>query len=277
MLVLPRPRVREFLQQPGTSRIVVTDCGYFPRAESHGRERRLPIGQGVVIVCTEGKGWCTTPTGTYPVAAGDTVILPPGHPHSYGADSDEPWTLWWMHAAGPGLAEFLDAFEMTIRNPVRRSSNPFEVVALMSEIIRRMERDSTTLSMLVAAGTAWHVLSLLAADTASPDGTDELIDQAAEYVRLHVDEPISVAELASMARISVSHFGALFKKRVGAPVLQYHTQLRMARARELLDTTHRSITTIASEVGYPDSFYFARQFKKIHGVTPRDYRAQHKG
>ncbi len=277
MLVLARPRVREFLNQPGTSRLVVTDCGYFPDAQSHGRNRQLPIGQAIVMVCTEGRGWCETEAGHFDVQAGEVVILPPGHPHAYGADADEPWTLWWLHAAGPELADFLSAAEMGIERPVRKPSNLYQVVSLMSEVMQRMERDSTTPSMLAAAGAAWHLFALLSADIASSDGTGELVDQAAEYLRAHVDEPISVADLAAMARLSTSHFGALFKKRIGYPVLQYHTQLRMARAREMLDTTDRGISAIATEVGYPDAFYFARQFKKVHGVTPREYRSQHKG
>ena len=68
-----------------------------------------------------------------------------------------------------------------------------------------------------------------------------------------------------MSHLNGSHFAALFKSRIGYPALQYQTQLWMARARELLDTTDQSIAAVAAATGYPDSFYFARQFKKVHG------------
>ena len=113
MLVLPRPRVREALQQPGTSHLVVTDCGYFPEAHSHGRVRTTPISQAVIIVCAKGGGWCETPAGRFPVTAGQVIILPPGHPHSYGSNEDTPWTLWWLHVTGRDLPEFLTAAGMT--------------------------------------------------------------------------------------------------------------------------------------------------------------------
>ncbi|TFC54708.1 MULTISPECIES: AraC family transcriptional regulator [unclassified Cryobacterium] len=122
-----------------------------------------------------------------------------------------------------------------------------------------MERDTTTASLLAAAGAAWHLMALLASDRSTGDG--------------HV----SVAELAAMSRLSSSHFAALFKSRIGYPALQNQTQLRMARVRELLDTTDQSIAAVAASSGYPDSFYFARQFKKVHGVTPFGYRGQRKG
>jgi AraC family transcriptional regulator of arabinose operon len=88
---------------------------------------------------------------------------------------------------------------------------------------------------------------------------------------------VSVAELAAMSRLSGSPFAALFKSRIGYPALQYQTQLRMTLACELLDTTDQSIAAVAAATGHPDSFYFARQFKTVHGVTPFGYRGQRKG
>ncbi len=277
MLVLPRPRVREFLDRSSTSQLVVTDCGYFPEAQSHGRSRRSPIGQVVVLVCAKGRGWCETSAGRFDVETGQVVVLPPGHPHAYGADEKDPWTLWWLHAAGRDLPDFLDGAGMTIDAPVRKPSDLYPVVSLTTEVLHWMERDSTTSSLTAAAGTAWHLLSILAADRTTSDGTTDVVDQAAAYLRANIREHISVAELAAMARLSSSHFSALFKKHIGYPVLQYQTQVRMSRARELLDTTALPISSVADAVGYPDAFYFARHFKQLHGQTPRDYRATHKG
>jgi AraC-like DNA-binding protein len=88
---------------------------------------------------------------------------------------------------------------------------------------------------------------------------------------------VSVADLAGLAQLSPSHFAAVFRRRFGVPVLRYQTEVRMARARELLDTSTAAISTIAAEVGYSDPFYFSRLFSAIHGTTPRQYRSQHKG
>jgi AraC-like DNA-binding protein len=51
----------------------------------------------------------------------------------------------------------------------------------------------------------------------------------------------------------------------------------MARARSMLDTTTMSVTEVANAVGYPDPLYFSRHFRRVHGVNPTTYRAQHKG
>jgi AraC family transcriptional regulator of arabinose operon len=277
MLVLPRPRVREFLDQPGTNHVVVTDCGYFPEAQSHGRTRNTALGQMVVMVCVKGRGWCETTAGRFEVETGQVVVLPPGFPHAYGADADNPWTLWWLHVAGPELPAFCANASMTIEAPVRQPTNVYPLLTLFTEVVQRMERDATTPSLLAAAGAAWHLLTLLVADRTTSDTSADVIDQAADHLRAHPSEHISVADLSAIARLSSSHFSALFKKRIGYSVLQYQTQVRMARAREMLDTTTLPIAMIAGSVGYQDAFYFTRQFHRIHGMTPRDYRAQQKG
>lgn len=274
MAVLPRPRVAEALGSPGTGRLLVTDCGYFPEASSHGRRRPQGVPQAVVLVCTEGRGWCEIDGVRHEVAAGRVVILPPGVPHAYGADDDQPWTLWWAHLAGRDLPELLEAAGPSV---VREARDVFAVAALVQDALRRLERDTTAGSLLAAAGAAWHLLAELAADRTAEHGRGDALEQAAAYLREHLAEHIEVAELAAMARLSPSHFAALFRRHYGAPVLQYQTQVRMARARTLLDTTDQPIPRIAASVGYPDSFYFSRQFRRVHGVPPTRYRALGKG
>ncbi|TDX77310.1 AraC family transcriptional regulator [Rathayibacter sp. PhB151] len=274
MHVLPRPRVREALTQPGTSHLLVTDCGHFPEARGHGRVRTSPIADAVVLVCTRGSGWCTTAAGTFAVTAGQIVLLPPGEPHGYGSDAADPWTLWWLHLAGSDLPEFLQAARATVDAPVRTLSDVYAAVALISAAITHLGCDSTTNSLLAASGAAWHLLAILASDRPPGDARSTALDRAAQFLHDHPAERIEVAELASMACLSPSHFAALFRRRFGMPVLQYRTELRMARARELLDMTERPIAEVAAAAGYEDSFYFARQFKRIHGLTPHAYRTR---
>jgi hypothetical protein len=103
--VLARPLVREALGQPLTSRLLVTDCGYFPEAADHLRSRTEGSPQAIVIVCVEGAGWCRLPSGRSEVAAGQALVIPAGVPHAYGAAADRPWTIWWLHLAGADAEE----------------------------------------------------------------------------------------------------------------------------------------------------------------------------
>lgn len=275
--VLPRPQVVDALRQPGTAHLVVTDCGYFPEARDHKRSRLVGIDQAIIIVCTRGRGWCIMAGVEHHVVAGQVLIIPPGEAHSYGADPDDPWTLWWLHVAGRDLAEFLVTTGITAEAPVRSLGDPYRAVALVEEVVRWMERDTTHASLIAASGAAWHLMTLLSSARSTTSTRGSVIASARDYLKNHLTERVSVAQLAAMAPMSPSHFAALFRQQIGVPVLQYQTQLRMARARELLDTTELPVASIAAAVGYPDAFYFSRQFRAIHGTTPLRYRAQHKG
>jgi AraC family transcriptional regulator of arabinose operon len=140
-----------------------------------------------------------------------------------------------------------------------------------------MERDLSVASLVAASGAAWHLLALLVSAASAGSQQASVLDRAMSYLRSNLDTEVSVSQLAEMASLSNSHFAALFRRRTGFAVMQYQKQLRMARARELLDTTVMPVADIASAVGYRDPFYFSRQFRAVHGTTALRYRALHKG
>jgi AraC family transcriptional regulator of arabinose operon len=277
LLVLPRPRLQDALRRPGTSHLVVTDCGYFPEARAHGMMRRSAIAQAVILVCTKGSGWAVIDGIRHSVGAGQVLVIPPGVAHSYGSDPNDAWTLWWVHVDGRDLQEFLLAAGMTAAAPVRTLPDLYRVVALVEEVVQTMERDLSVPSLLAASGAAWHLLALLSSAASGGAQQAGVLDRAMSYLRNNLAEELTVAQLAEMASLSSSHFSALFRQRTGFAVMQYQKELRMARARELLDTTSLSVADIASTVGYSDAFYFSRQFRAVHGTTALRYRALHKG
>jgi AraC family transcriptional regulator of arabinose operon len=275
--VLARPLMRQALGLPVTSRLLVTDCGYFPTAADHLRSRPEGSPQAIVIICADGAGWCRVPSGRHEVEAGQALVIPAGAPHSYGAADDHPWTIWWLHLGGADVEELVGAV-LAGSGPVVRAGDLYQAVSLVEDVLGRMERDDSVRSRQAAAGSAWHLLALLAADRAgAPASRTDAIQQAQQYLREHLATRISVAELAALAQLSPSHFAALFRRATGTGVLQYQTRLRMSRARELLDTTDQPIAEIARALGYADPFYFSRQFRSVHGVSPSDYRVQRKG
>jgi AraC family transcriptional regulator of arabinose operon len=167
---------------------------------------------------------------------------------------------------------------MTADQPVIGLGDPPRIIALIDTIIRRMERDETMSTLLAASGAAWHALALLAADrrAVGRDAVDP-IEATIEHLRAAASTRVSVGELAGMAGLSESHYAALFRQATGYGVLECRTRQRMGLARELLDMTHRTISSIAQQVGYPDPLYFSRQFRRIHAMSPSEYRSRDAG
>lgn len=275
--ILPRPRVKLALSSPGTSSLVVTDVGFYPHALHHGRDRTVPVSQAIVIICAKGRGWFESGSGRVSVSAGQFLVIPPRILHSYGADDADPWTLWWFHVDGSLVDEWCTIANLGPHPVARDLADPTEAIGLVQQMLTRMQFDTTTSSILAAAGVAWHLMTLLLVRQIRVTSTHDVIESTALYLQEHYSEHIPVPELASRAQLSISHFSARFRQQIGQSVRTYVTDLRMSRARELLDTTTMAVASIAEAVGYEDSFYFTRQFKRIHGQTPTAYRRLRKG
>jgi AraC family transcriptional regulator of arabinose operon len=276
--VLPRPLVASALRQVPTASLLVTDVGYFPRAANHGRRRAEGADETIVIVCTDGVGRCQVEGRTTVVAPGQALVLPPGLPHVYWADPRDPWTIWWLHAAGSQVPDLLSVIAEDGRECLVPLHDTYRAVSTIDDAIGFLERDETLPSLISASGAGWGLLAQLAADAVGGGWQrTEPIRQAQEHLRRNFAKPVSVPELARMAGLSPSHFSALFRAATGGGVVEYAKRLRMARARELLITSSRDIGDIAAAVGYTDAFYFSRQFRTVHGCSPSDYRAGNRG
>ena len=272
--VLPRPLVREALQRPPTRRLLVTDAGYFPHAARHGRVRPAGAAQAIVILCAAGAGWCELRGVRHDVKAGEVVIIPPREAHSYFASDDDPWSIWWLHVAGDDVLDLLDAIGLTADEPVGPIADLPEATALVENVCVHLDRDETSATLTAAAGAAWHLLANLA-DGRSADNSP--IERAQAHLREHLADPVVVPRLAELVGLSPSHLSARFRAVTGFSVLEYVKRLRMARARQLLMTTTRTIADIALDVGYADPFYFSRQFRQVNGVAPRHFRTSGAG
>lgn len=103
---------------------------------------------------------------------------------------------------------------------------------------------------------------------------NDMIEQAIRYIdRNYTDEDISLNSVAKVVNISSNYFSALFSQRVGMSFVEYLTQKRMDRAKQLLQQTSKRSGEIANEVGYHDPRYFSFVFKKTQGCTPSAYRS----
>lgn len=269
--VLPHPLVREALRRPPTSHLLVTDAGYFPHASHHGRVRRSGSAQTIIIVCTDGAGWCELNDKKFDVGAGEVLVIPSRTPHRYYADSRRPWSIWWLHVTGDNVEDLLAGTGITPTSPTITLSDPTVVTQLIETACDALAADETAASLTAAAGAAWHLMALLAGQN-QHDGRRSPIARVQEHLRLHLAAPVSVPELAAMASFSPSHFSARFRAVTGFSVVEYVKRLRMARARQLLITSDLTVADVAADVGYADPFYFSRQFRTVTGLSPRSYR-----
>lgn len=109
-------------------------------------------------------------------------------------------------------------------------------------------------------------------------GTDDIYRQrilnTLVYIQHHLNEPLSIEQLAGEAHFSPYHFHHIFKAMVGESVMQHIRRLRLEWAVQRLVLTNQPVTSIALETGYETHEGFTRAFKAMFGQSPSSLRSE---
>ena len=166
----------------------------------------------------------------------------------------------------------------TMRALVRRASlqaglTPVFVDALSQEYAQQMHRaaDDARLDALIRQ----YITAFCRAvrENARTDYSPH-VQQAVQYIALHLSAPLTVEELCRLTGVTRQHLGALFRAETGGTVKQYIARARCERAAGLLRDSRLQVQEVARYVGYEDTAYFARVFKAVTGRTPQEYRRE---
>lgn len=106
------------------------------------------------------------------------------------------------------------------------------------------------------------------------DSHAERIAKAIRHIQDGFREPLAVPQLANLAAMSVSTFHEHFKAVTGSTPLQYQKAIRLIEAQRLLNTTDRSVSSVAFDVGYESPTQFSREYARKFGVPPSAERKQ---
>ncbi|WP_055077959.1 response regulator transcription factor [Lagierella massiliensis] len=101
---------------------------------------------------------------------------------------------------------------------------------------------------------------------------NKVIDEVLLYIHSNYSREISVGDLAEQNYMNSSNFSRLFKNCVGVSIIDYLRKIRINKAKDLLDSSYKSISEIALEVGYKSENLFYKDFKRIENITPSKYR-----
>lgn len=92
------------------------------------------------------------------------------------------------------------------------------------------------------------------------------------YIETHYMDDISLQDVAAQLHYSDAYFCRFFKQNFDKNFIMYLSELRVEKAKELLEDMTINVKDISAKVGFRDSSYFTKVFKRITGVTPSEYR-----
>lgn len=222
------------------------------------------------------------------VSQGQAVLLNPGVEHQeYQAPDTHSYQLYvgFRHIALPGQAPDTLPFENWVLD--LDAQRPL-LLSLAQRIATENEHPEAFGHRLLVQAYVTEMLCLLmrtlpdnavAADhvlkqAAGSDSQQAMITTALYYLDTHYSEAITMATLAAFLHVSEAHLSRSFKALKGQSPMAYLMQLRLSKARELLNEGHLSVKAVGQQVGYLDPFYFSRLYKRAYGVTPSSQKKQ---
>lgn len=254
----------------------------YPNNRVHPTDHTLTWDKGrilngfYIVFISRGEGVLETAhTKPTPIKAGTCFFLFPGVWHRYKPDARHGWEEYWAGFNGSYPAELM-------KNGIFSPEHPFVEVGLNEDLSALFHLVIKTVSAAqpgyqqIAAGITLQILGLInAASKYRQDGTNNesrLISKAKFILHESINNPITLEEVAKELPMGYSKFRKLFKSMCGVSPNQYHLNLRLDKAKELLTTTNLNINEIADQTGFDSIFYFSRLFKKKNGVAPKFYR-----
>lgn len=105
----------------------------------------------------------------------------------------------------------------------------------------------------------------------------QMVQKIVDIVQEESQQDLNLSVLAEELHINVVYLGQLFKKETQSSFSQYLNQIRIRKAQQLLLHTEKNIAEIAEEIGYNNTNYFSKMFKKLNGLTPKEFREKYAG
>ena len=215
---------------------------------------------------------------------GDVVLLDCTEPHYYHAENNLEFL--YMHYEGSNAHEItqhiINLHGWLFRREDRdeegrfvRDSRNERVNILLQDMVYLYEHNHAE-TMFESSARIYKLFEILLSPSTQEQKEELPITAAVEYIRANVGKPITLEELAEIAKLSPFYFSHMFKRETGFAPMEYVINTRIEHAKTLLLTTSMSISEIAEEVGYSSSGSLINLFVKKVGSSPGQYRKSHK-
>lgn len=278
LITLPEGIVKDYLKKNRVvNQLYITHIGYFPHAKSHYIQRDNGCPDNILIYCLRGKGFFQIGKKKFEMNPNEFMVTPATtQPLTYGASEDEPWTIYWLHFTGLDIDRFNQLFEINSRSVPKDIPLNRKGLEIWEEMYKSLEMGFSLENIRHANLCLTYFLStFFYPEKSRAEGEEDasFVTKTIMHMRAHLDQRLTVDDMARLHDLSESHFSALFRKATGMPPIDYFIHLKIQQACQLLYGGKHKIKDVAESLGYDDAFYFSRLFKKHMKVSPEKYRS----
>ena len=244
-----------------------------------------------IVVIASGSAKQYVNNEEYTVSAGDVFVVKGDALHYY-KDADNMmiynvgYKPWILKDFSPMLLKSSGYHSLFIFEPAYRRKNHFseklhldaEALASLVEMLEKLKAELLIENNeLLVTGLFMQITGYLCRhfETAKNSHGDGILGKKIiDYIEEHLQETITLSDLADFSGMSKNGIIAMFLRLYGITPIKYINNIRLNKAKDLLKNSDKSVTEIAYECGFGDSNYFSRAFKAYRGMTPREYRLE---
>lgn len=234
-----------------------------------------------LIVATRGEGRLTVDRETVELDFGSAYLCVPGQTFgAIGLSEDGELLVFYFDAygssaagedAGPSAREAGQKDSLLPYHGKIRVHHPGKLAFMAEDAFRRRQHGEPMGHFRSQIDLQEMLYYLYRNSRTKPDHASGALEAAKRYIDQHYDESVTLEQLARVAELSPKYFAEMYKKKYGKSPIEYVTEKRMQRAKQLLATASAKLREIAHQTGYADEFYFSRKFKQEIGVSPSAY------
>lgn len=273
---------QQLADHPLTKHLYIEGLGYYQKAIGHAMER-MEHDDCLLLYCIEGKGHLAIlgkAAQEFTVNSGDLVLIPKGTQHRYYSHPKQPWTMYWVHFNGASAGAYIDQIISGQAKYVVSLGHHGKLIADFESLLSVQKTGYQFSRFIYASNLLAQMLSFISVMAPSGNASKTYgleLDKIQELMEKNIAKALDLDALADMANLSKFHFSKKYKQMTGYSPIQHFIHIKMERACYLLDISDQSISQISETLGYEDPQYFSRLFKKVVGLSPRDYRKLGRG
>lgn len=234
---------------------------------------RLQSPVSCVQYVVSGSGVIVTDTDVYPVQTGDTFLLPEGDTQIYYSNVDNRFERIWLNFKGTLATDLLQTYGIANVRVFRQTDTKDLLLDLQNCCKNNTDpqayKDETAVLFL-------KLVQFLAKHKQEEPTKDEQTDEIRIYIDRHVDEKLSLEDIAEHFYLSQEHVIRKFKKAYDITPHQYMLQSKIRLAMVMLQSSELSVEEISEKLTFSDPRHFSATFKKFVGLRPSAYRNQFK-
>ncbi|KAA6328405.1 Arabinose operon regulatory protein [termite gut metagenome] len=262
-----------------TRQLYITHIGYYPNAKYHYRERIHGTGEKVLIYCEKGKGWIKCGGDKYFLSGHQVFIMPENEPHAYGADLQNPWSIYWMHFKGENTYMYQSIIGKVITIKDAANSRYQDRFMLFESMFGNLGMGYSTENLEYISCCLMYFLASIKYLSQYREvkniKIDDVIQKSVLFMKENLENKITLNDIAHAVGYSVSHLITLFTQKTSCSPFEYYNQLRIQKACSYLQFTELKIKEIAFRLGFYDPFHFSKAFLKEMEITPKEYRKRY--